>query len=157
MAGIAIGELARLRGVLPLFRKRLERGRIVGVGHFRCDAQTRAEAHQAPHDEKLLELGRQEQHRFSCKERLCGHLVDRKSTRLNSSHTVISYAVFCLKKKKLRQTQLSPRPMPSTSSRYPQKSKVTQQDVQLCTANPKRQRAADHHAIHETDAALLSG
>src|SRR5215218_10734419 len=29
----------------------------------------------------------------------CGPL-DRKSTRLNSSHTVISYAVFCLKKKK---------------------------------------------------------
>src|SRR5260221_3475967 len=29
---------------------------------------------------------------------------DRKSTRLNSSHTVISYAVFCLKKKK-RQNQ----------------------------------------------------
>src|SRR5260221_8532253 len=28
------------------------------------------------------------------------HMVDRKSTRLNSSHTVISYAVFCLKKKK---------------------------------------------------------
>src|SRR5438132_9599518 len=27
-------------------------------------------------------------------------LSDRKSTRLNSSHTVISYAVFCLKKKK---------------------------------------------------------
>src|SRR5438132_2832686 len=27
-------------------------------------------------------------------------LADRKSTRLNSSHTVISYAVFCLKKKK---------------------------------------------------------
>src|SRR5438034_1970603 len=29
--------------------------------------------------------------------------VDRKSTRLNSSHTVISYAVFCLKKKKKTQ------------------------------------------------------
>src|SRR5947207_6369467 len=29
---------------------------------------------------------------------------DRKSTRLNSSHTVISYAVFCLKKKKKKQT-----------------------------------------------------
>src|SRR5260221_2394924 len=27
-------------------------------------------------------------------------MADRKSTRLNSSHTVISYAVFCLKKKK---------------------------------------------------------
>ena len=29
-------------------------------------------------------------------------IADRKSTRLNSSHTVISYAVFCLKKKKSR-------------------------------------------------------
>src|SRR2546430_13713575 len=29
------------------------------------------------------------------------YLVDRKSTRLNSSHSQISYAVFCLKKKKL--------------------------------------------------------
>src|SRR5947207_8742187 len=28
---------------------------------------------------------------------------DRKSTRLNSSHTVISYAVFCLKKKKVEE------------------------------------------------------
>src|SRR5260221_2563718 len=31
--------------------------------------------------------------------------TDRKSTRLNSSHTVISYAVFCLKKKKNKHTQ----------------------------------------------------
>src|SRR5260221_6466498 len=30
------------------------------------------------------------------------HHRDRKSTRLNSSHTVISYAVFCLKKKKMK-------------------------------------------------------
>src|SRR5438034_9430107 len=30
-------------------------------------------------------------------------LRDRKSTRLNSSHTVISYAVFCLKKKRITQ------------------------------------------------------
>src|SRR5438034_7989827 len=30
--------------------------------------------------------------------------ADRKSTRLNSSHTVISYAVFCLKKKKKNST-----------------------------------------------------
>src|SRR2546426_7064424 len=29
-----------------------------------------------------------------------GREIDRKSTRLNSSHLVISYAVFCLKKKK---------------------------------------------------------
>src|SRR5260221_6558062 len=31
---------------------------------------------------------------------------DRKSTRLNSSHTVISYAVFCLKKKKKRRAEV---------------------------------------------------
>src|SRR2546430_12423308 len=30
-------------------------------------------------------------------------LLDRKSTRLNSSHSQISYAVFCLKKKKKKQ------------------------------------------------------
>src|SRR3712207_7522903 len=32
---------------------------------------------------------------------------DRKSTRLNSSHANISYAVFCLKKKKLQSTRHS--------------------------------------------------
>src|SRR2546430_4222440 len=32
--------------------------------------------------------------------RIIGPLPDRKSTRLNSSHSQISYAVFCLKKKK---------------------------------------------------------
>src|SRR5438105_12775281 len=34
-----------------------------------------------------------------------GSAVDRKSTRLNSSHEWISYAVFCLKKKKKHVTQ----------------------------------------------------
>src|SRR2546426_816979 len=34
-------------------------------------------------------------------EELAGMVGDRKSTRLNSSHLVISYAVFCLKKKKI--------------------------------------------------------
>src|SRR5438270_12164128 len=32
--------------------------------------------------------------------RAAGRPIDRKSTRLNSSHSQISYAVFCLKKKK---------------------------------------------------------
>src|SRR2546426_2021422 len=34
-----------------------------------------------------------------------GGVGDRKSTRLNSSHLVISYAVFCLKKKKKQSTR----------------------------------------------------
>src|SRR5690606_40210841 len=33
-------------------------------------------------------------------EDMVGHKLDRKSTRLNSSHVKISYAVFCLKKKR---------------------------------------------------------
>src|SRR2546422_5369167 len=37
-------------------------------------------------------------------EKLGRAAVDRKSTRLNSSHGYISYAVFCLKKKKKKQT-----------------------------------------------------
>src|SRR2546426_2971086 len=38
--------------------------------------------------------------------------IDRKSTRLNSSHLVISYAVFCLKKKKTKRHDhpVSPHP-----------------------------------------------
>src|SRR6266705_5347114 len=34
-----------------------------------------------------------------------GHRSDRKSTRLNSSHRTISYAVFCLKKKKINDNE----------------------------------------------------
>src|SRR5207244_6101421 len=37
------------------------------------------------------------------RERSSGARADRKSTRLNSSHQIISYAVFCLKKKKEKQ------------------------------------------------------
>src|SRR4051794_41703136 len=40
--------------------------------------------------------------------RVRGYLSDRKSTRLNSSHPSISYAVFCLKKKKRRTTRHIP-------------------------------------------------
>src|SRR3989442_5434738 len=36
-------------------------------------------------------------------------IEDRKSTRLNSSHVRISYAVFCLKKKKTKQSTFSAR------------------------------------------------
>src|SRR2546430_13541599 len=42
-----------------------------------------------------------------CQDRYKPHLMieDRKSTRLNSSHSQISYAVFCLKKKKQSTSQ----------------------------------------------------
>src|SRR5256885_5610421 len=45
--------------------------------------------------------------------RACSGERDRKSTRLNSSHLVISYAVFCLKKKHTRrESRLRPHPSP---------------------------------------------
>src|SRR2546430_10311260 len=61
--------------------------------------------------------------RSSCRERCTGRRADewrrsgalallrrdRKSTRLNSSHSQISYAVFCLKKKKKQKTATSVR------------------------------------------------
>src|SRR5258708_22824144 len=43
-------------------------------------------------------------------------LADRKSTRLNSSHQIISYAVFCLKKKKNHLPNIAPAAMYSTGS-----------------------------------------
>src|SRR3712207_8865674 len=50
----------------------------------------------------LRELGfvAYEQGDYERAVRLHGQSLDRKSTRLNSSHANISYAVFCLKKKK---------------------------------------------------------
>src|SRR5438445_4109846 len=45
---------------------------------------------------------------------------DRKSTRLNSSHANISYAVFCLKKKKIRRGDLQCRDLCAVGGQVPQ-------------------------------------
>src|SRR3712207_7746152 len=42
---------------------------------------------------------------FKARERSSIELRDRKSTRLNSSHANISYAVFCLKKKRIHSSR----------------------------------------------------
>src|SRR5256885_10546390 len=56
---------------------------------------------EADYDEiprKAMEYGAEQARLIDCRSQLAGE-GDRKSTRLNSSHLVISYAVFCLKKK----------------------------------------------------------
>src|SRR5207249_9215946 len=77
------------------------RHRRVGVGRERCNSPDRGERHRgaAPWDG-----ARRDEHRDRAPSRGRapdpGASPDRKSTRLNSSHVSISYAVFCLKKKK---------------------------------------------------------
>src|SRR5256886_4115155 len=61
-------------------------------------------------------------------------LLDRKSTRLNSSHSQISYAVFCLKKK--TYTRSSSRGKPERSRRW-----VGVQRPHRCSASGKRKLA----------------
>src|SRR5437588_8619244 len=51
---------------------------------------------------------------------------DRKSTRLNSSHTVISYAVFCLKKKKKKKTKKTIKKKQNETQRQMSTKKHTQ-------------------------------
>src|SRR3989449_4518484 len=59
-------------------------------------------------DHRLPQLELEQHHPPGCEvERIVAHVgarQDRKSTRLNSSHGYISYAVFCLKKKKIDRT-----------------------------------------------------
>src|SRR2546430_11790793 len=83
-----------------LFRSTLRHGVGARHHHRRVPADVRADAplHVLVAREPRLVLGRN---------------GDRKSTRLNSSHSQISYAVFCLKKKKHTPLHTS-LPSPST-------------------------------------------
>src|SRR5256885_8027457 len=60
----------------------------------RVDVRLAREAPLVDHDMRLIDL------HLGAFEAEIFDIADRKSTRLNSSHLVISYAVFCLKKKK---------------------------------------------------------
>src|SRR5438067_3694610 len=61
-------------------------------------------------ERRLSEAVRREPDSFEAHRALAAfYLQDRKSTRLNSSHVSISYAVFCLKKKKKIKETNSPR------------------------------------------------
>src|SRR5256885_3784507 len=75
-----------------LFRSAVERGLDIRLelGEH-CNAPLFRIVDVFRHDIQLGAVAGREAHR----------LADRKSTRLNSSHLVISYAVFCLKKKKI--------------------------------------------------------
>src|SRR5205085_12222147 len=84
-----LGHLDRAPGELEhTFAERLQ-VRIVGGARNRALVVALHEHHGLPQGERHVPV-----------ERLHRASRDRKSTRLNSSHSQISYAVFCLKKKK---------------------------------------------------------
>src|SRR2546427_1128756 len=60
--------------------------------------------------------------------------IDRKSTRLNSSHSQISYAVFCLKKKKKKKENPSLRKMWIAAAEHPRYTLPKDGPVDLCRA-----------------------
>src|SRR3712207_7658443 len=87
-----------------LFRSRVERRGLVEVAsraadHLHHDEQELAgegrDEHGAQHGEEAAAVRQEPEHPTDGEQ-----VGDRKSTRLNSSHANISYAVFCLKKKK---------------------------------------------------------
>src|SRR5256886_7271381 len=73
---------------------------------FRSELHRLAEPQRAGAVRKRLDAGEPEE---------LGEQGDRKSTRLNSSHSQISYAVFCLKKKNYPDISLQ-RPLPQDPS-----------------------------------------
>src|SRR3989442_11351526 len=74
----------------------------VNLGHGAVDAPPGA--HFAPVEDEFLLDGREPSFILHWGEMGARWGIDRKSTRLNSSHVRISYAVFCLKKKKNTRT-----------------------------------------------------
>src|SRR5690625_5747899 len=92
MASSSIYPLS-LHDALPICRAHLlHRGRLRGL-------RRRARAHARGHAVNAAPTAP-----TSAADGPAGAAEDRKSTRLNSSHVAISYAVFCLKKKK-KQTR----------------------------------------------------
>src|SRR5690606_41469321 len=71
----------------------------VDLGELRQIGDVSVRAFDAPFAEGHEARNRLQQRRFACAVRAHDRGQDRKSTRLNSSHVKISYAVFCLKKK----------------------------------------------------------
>src|SRR5258705_8962849 len=82
------------RSQAPLAREHRER--VVEAVHDDGGGRAPVLAHQAQHNAER-------EHQHHAEPRVLDVEGDRKSTRLNSSHLGISYAVFCLKKKKQKR------------------------------------------------------
>src|SRR5256885_11042012 len=85
----------------PLSRSLLDSDREAGAGGAHERRHRAAAGERARRQNRCGDHRRQRQCEIPpCHVPSLEFVADRKSTRLNSSHLVISYAVFCLKKKK---------------------------------------------------------
>src|SRR5437667_5888690 len=105
----AVAEIRRAEELDPLFLTvRLNVGLVYSCGgeHDEAIEQLQSIAEQEPrYDQAPFALGMAYLRKGMFPEAVSNlqRAVDRKSTRLNSSHITISYAVFCLKKKKKKK------------------------------------------------------
>src|SRR2546430_6088506 len=77
---------------------------LTGLGFYLAQRKVTADAERNLRQifqTELSSLHKLEELRHAALADRCNALADRKSTRLNSSHSQISYAVFCLKKKNI--------------------------------------------------------
>src|SRR5688572_19002139 len=86
----------------PMLQKKFQSGGVEGVNQI--NRLSAVLALQQPEHFLLIFISGNSKSIQSLIEDLEALRQDRKSTRLNSSHSQISYAVFCLKKKKKRNT-----------------------------------------------------
>src|SRR5438034_1350670 len=118
---VARHEAAPQQGARPLVQHhddagddRRDRARdenLGGDGNDKTEGCEEPDAGGAPEDgrEQIFPHGilrHRREHRHDPIRNRAPGAQDRKSTRLNSSHTVISYAVFCLKKKKKKKKNI---------------------------------------------------
>src|SRR5256885_12422338 len=81
-------------------------------------------------DRSMADAARQRQQQ---QQQMETQAADRKSTRLNSSHLVISYAVFCLKKKKKENTNAASLKLISHSALIPIHVRCTYKSSTECS------------------------
>src|SRR5260221_9924046 len=72
-------------------------------------------------------------------------ISDRKSTRLNSSHTVISYAVFCLKKKQTTLISYIDSRVTSTRHAIAKVKNPSEQEIDLDDRYGDKERSSGEH------------
>src|SRR5690625_5706213 len=93
----------------------------------------------------------------ACKKNGIKPLLDRKSTRLNSSHVAISYAVFCLKKKKKKKQKTRQRRIECTQPKSAEDTVVKRLQVKMRLVKTSRQQYKETASEETLVYAVIAG